>query len=148
MTVRHLDAEGAAGEVASIADLRGRRVVPRQAEAGTHALFLQVLAEAGLGPEDLDLLAPARSEVDAALAVLDGKAEATFGLAALAAQYRLAFLPVMEERFDLAVDRRAWFEPPMQALLAFCRGEAFARRAGELAGYDLSNFGQVHFNAP
>jgi putative molybdopterin biosynthesis protein len=134
--------------VTSLADLKGRRFVPRQAEAGAHALLLHVLAQAGLAPGDLDLLPPVRTEVDAALAVLEGKAEATFGLAALAAQYRLRFLPVVEERFDLLVDRRAWFEPPLQRFLAFCRSEAFASRAQELEGYDVSCFGTVHFNGP
>jgi putative molybdopterin biosynthesis protein len=134
--------------VATLADLKGRRVVPRQAEAGAHSLLLHVLGEAGLAADDLELMAPARTEVDAALAVVEGKAEATFGLAALAAQYRLPFLPVVEERFDLLVDRRAWFEPPMQRFLAFCRSDAFAARARELKGYDVSDHGTVHFNGP
>ncbi len=134
--------------VATVADLKGRRVVPRQAEAGAHSLLLHVLAEAGLAAGDLDLLPPVRTEVDAALAVVEGKAEATFGLAVLAAQYRLSFLPVVEERFDLLVDRRAWFDPPMQRFLAFCGSNAFLARAKELDGYDLSGFGTVHFNGP
>jgi len=132
--------------VATVADLKGRRVVPRQAEAGAHSLMLHVLAEAGLAADDLDLMPPARTEVDAALAVVEGKAEATFGLAVLAAQYRLPFLPVVEERFDLLVDRRTWFEPPMQRFLTFCRSDAFAARAKELEGYDISDYGTVHFN--
>ena len=134
--------------VRSLADLKGRRIAPRQAEAGAHSLFLHLLERAGLAPDDLDLLPPVRTETDAALAVLDGKAEAAFGLAALAAQYRLPFLPVQEERFDLVVDRRAWFEPPLQRFLAFCRSEAFVSRARELEGYDVAEFGTVHFNRP
>jgi len=134
--------------VTSVAGLKGRRIVSRQAEAGAHCAFLHILEGAGLALDDLELSAPVRTEVDAALAVLDGKAEATFGLAALAAQYRLPFLPVLEERFDLVVDRRAWFDPPMQTLLDFCRLPAFLSRAQELDGYDISDFGKVHFNGP
>lgn len=140
--------EAAAGSVRALADLKGRRVVPRQVEAGAQSLFLQQLDAAGLSPSDLELLPAVRTEVDAALAVLDGKAEAAFGLAALAAQYRLAFLPLLWERFDLVVDRRAWFEPPMQKFLDSCRAEAFYARANELAGYDISAFGTVHHNGP
>lgn len=134
--------------VRSVADLKGRRIVSRQAEAGAHSLLVHVLERAGLSLDDLDLMPPARTEVDAALRVLEGKAEATFGLAALAAQYRLPFLPVMEERFDLVVDRRAWFEPPMQTFLRFCGSEAFRAHAGELDGYDVVDFGKVRFNGP
>ena len=86
-----------------------------------------------------------RSEADAALAVLENKAEAAFGLASLAAQYRQPFIPLIEERFDLLVDRRAWFLPPMQTFLDFCRSKAFRARAAELAGYDISDFAKVRF---
>ena len=134
--------------VKSMGDLAGRRVVPRQAGAGAQDLFLHLLGEAGLAPSDLDLVAPARTELDAALAVSEGKADLAFGLAALAEQYRLSFVPIVEERFDLLVDRRAWFEPPIQSLLEFCRSDAFRARAGELAGYDLSGFGRVQLNGP
>jgi putative molybdopterin biosynthesis protein len=140
--------EKAGTPVTSVADLKGRRIVPRQAEAGAHSLLLHILKEAGLTPDDLELMPPVRTEVDAALAVLEGKAEATFGLAALAAQYRLPFLPVVEERFDLVVDRRAWFDPPMQRFLGFCQSPAFVARAHELDGYDISEFGTVHYNGP
>jgi hypothetical protein len=54
----------------------------------------------------------------------------------------------MRERFDLLVDRRAWFEPPMQALMRFIRGEAFADKARDLGGYDIAGLGTVRWNAP
>jgi excisionase family DNA binding protein len=135
-------------KIESIADLTGRRVTPRQAESGAQALFGHLLERAGLSPDKLNMTAPARTEADAALAVLEGKADAAFGLASFAAQYRLPFVPLIEERFDLLVDRRAWFLSPMQTFLAFCRSQAFLDRARELAGYDVSEFGTVHFNGP
>ena len=57
-----------------------------------------------------------------------------FGLASVARSYGLRFVPVIEEEFALLVDRRAWFEPPMQALLAFCAQPAFRRRAARCSG--------------
>ena len=132
--------------ILELADLAGRRVVPRQAEAGSQRFFDHLLAKAGLGPGAVAMTAPARSEADAALAVQQGQAEAAFGLRALARQYRLGFVSLAFERFDILVDRRAWFEPEMQRLFAFCRTEAFAAKAAELSGYDLTGFGTVHFN--
>lgn len=132
--------------IASVSDLEGCRVVPRQAGAGAQALFDHLLDRARLSPDAFERLAPARTESDAALAVLEGKADAAFGLASVAAQYRLPFVPLIEERFDLLADRRAWFEPPMQLFLKFCRSEAFMARARELSGYDVSEFGEVRFN--
>jgi excisionase family DNA binding protein len=140
--------EAAARRITSIHGLQGMRVTPRQAGSGAQDLFEHLLSRAGVALQELDLTPPARSETDAALAVLEGKADAAFGLAALAAQYRLGFLPIVEERFDLLVDRRAWFEPPMQRFLAFCRSARLPARAGELEGYDVAGFGRVHFNGP
>jgi molybdate-binding protein len=136
------------GRLTGIADLRGRRLVPRQAAAGSQALLEQLLKKSGLGPDDLQLTAIARSESDAALEVLDGKADAAFGLMGIARQLRLAFVPIVRERFDLLVDRRAWFEPALQSLMAFCRCDAFVAKAEELEGYDVSGLGRVHFNGP
>ena len=139
-------ARGEAKKFATAGDLKGRRFAPRQPGAGSQHLFDQFLAQNGLSEDDIELAPVSRTEVDAALAVQAGKADATLGLQALAGQHGLDFVPVIRERFDLLVDRRSWFEPPMQALVDFCRSDAFAEKAGEFAGYDVSGFGQVHFN--
>lgn len=133
-------------KIKSLADLRGLRLVPRQSQAGSQVLLEVLLSRAGIASGDIELCPPALTEADAALAVVEGKADAAFGLAALAAQYRLGFVNIIDERYDLLVDRRAYFEPELQKLFGFCRSAAFSQRAGELAGYDVAGFGQVHFN--
>jgi excisionase family DNA binding protein len=132
--------------IAGIAGLRGKRVVPRQAEAGGQVLFEQLIGAAGLTHGDMTLTALARTETDAALAVAEGKADAAFGLRGLARQFRLGFVPLVRERFDLLVDRRSWFEPPLQRFFEFCGGESFRDKASELQGYDVSGAGRVRFN--
>jgi excisionase family DNA binding protein len=135
--------------IASLADLRGLRLAPRQPEAGSQVLFQHLIAQAGIPLESLDLAdPPARSELDVALAVASGAADAGFGLAAIARQLRLDFVPVLRERYDIAVFRRGYFLEPFQAFLAFCRSERFAAKAKELGGYDLSGFGRVHYLSP
>ena len=105
-----------------------------------------LLKQEGLITTELEFTTIARTETDAAIAVLEGKADAAFGLLGLARQYRLGFVPIVRERFDLLVDRRSWFEQPMQRFTEFCRSTAFIAKAEELQGYDISGFGQVHFN--
>mgnify|MGYP003670146133 CR=1 FL=1 len=134
-----------AHEFTSIADLRGRLIVPRQPEAGTQALLEHLLAEAGIGPDNCVMTEPARTETDAAQVVADHMGEVTLGLRATAAPLKLDFVPLLRERFDLLVDRKAWFEPPMQAFLEFCRTEAFRFKAGAMGGYDITGLGRVHF---
>ncbi|GHF43924.1 helix-turn-helix transcriptional regulator [Seohaeicola zhoushanensis] len=134
-------------DIASFADLRGRRVVLRQDSAASLREFDARLVEAGLGREDIEAIPlRARTEEELAIALHDAKAEVGFGLGALSGLYGLGFVPLVEERFDLAVWRRAWFDPPMQKLLAFLASPACAVRAAELGGYDLSGLGTVHHN--
>jgi len=133
--------------ISSLDDLPDHKLVPRQSEAGSQVLLSALLNREKINTDKIQWLAPARSEVDAVLAVQEGKADATFGLASLAAHYNLGFVPVIEERFDLLVDRRAWFEPPWQTLLEFCQSTDFKQRAQELAGYQVDNLFRVHYNA-
>lgn len=139
--------EALADEVRGLSDLKGRRFAPRAQETGSQTLFETLLAQAGLSEGDVAQIAAARSEEDAVVAVADGKADAAFGLKCLARRFRLGFVPLIDERFDLLVSRRAWFEPPFQALLAFCHQPEFTDKAVEFGGYDVSGFGKVHFNS-
>lgn len=132
--------------IAEITDIRGRRIVPRQAESGTQVLFERLLADAGMSPSDMTLIAAARSENDAVSAVAQGRADVAFGLEELALLHRLLFVPLIEERFDLLIDRRAWFEPPMQRFAEFCRKPEFAAHAMDMAGYDVSDLFKVRWN--
>lgn len=140
-------AEGNPLGITSMADLKSRSVVPRQATAGSQILLQKALADEGLGASNVKFTEAALSEADGALAVLAGKADAAFGLSALAHQHRLDFVPVIDERFDLLVDRRSYFEPPMQKLLSFAQSAAFQKKAEELGGYDITNLGQVRLNS-
>jgi putative molybdopterin biosynthesis protein len=136
-----------ASQVDDIPALKGRRFAPRQPASGAQMLFEHLLAQAGMTIGDIGVLPAARTETEAALAVLEGKADAAFGLQSLAGQHALVFVPIVEERFDLLVNRREWFEPAFQAFLAFCRGQRFHEQAAAMAGYDVSGLGAVQYNA-
>jgi excisionase family DNA binding protein len=129
--------------------LAGRRLIPRQRAAGSFLLLQRLLEAEGLSLDALELAhPPARTESEVAIAIADGKAEVGLGLAAMARQFRLDFVPLVCERYDLLIWRRAYFEPPLQRLIAFCSTGAFAAKAGELGGYDVGGFGRVHHNGP
>ena len=125
------------------------RLVDRQEGAGSRLLFHHLLQAQGIDVADLHFtLSPARSETELALAIQDGKADVGFGIAAVARQCRLDFVPLQRERYDIAVSRRDYFEPPFQRLLTFARTEQFAQKAAELVGYDISGLGCVTYNSP
>lgn len=135
--------------IASLGDLVGLTLMPRQERSGSHLLLDYLMRQAGVEPGRLRLVTPpARSEADVALAIAEGKAGAGFAIETVARQFRLGFVPLFRERYDLAVWRRDYFEPPLQKLLAFCRTSTFHKRAEELGGYDASALGRVHYNGP
>ena len=123
------------------------RVIARQPRAGSQVLLLHLLAEAGIRLAAIPFLPePALAHDELAAAVAEGRADAGFGIRAEAAQRGLFFLPLFRERFDLVMARHAYFEPPLQALLAFARSPGFARRAEALGGYDVAEAGRVAFS--
>lgn len=140
-------AAGRAAQFRGVEALRGQRVVPRQAGAGSQVLLAHLLDKGGIVDDEITWIDVAHTESDAAMAVLEGRADAALGLRTLANRLRLDFVPLMRERFDLLVDRTAWFDPPLQRLINFCHGDAFRTRATEYAGYDISGLGRVRFNA-
>src|SRR5437764_1452224 len=83
------------------------RLVARQEGAGSRLLFEHLLREQHLDPTTLHFIGPpVRSETELALAVRDGKADAGFGIAAVARQCRVDFVPLQRERYDLVIGRR------------------------------------------
>ena len=66
----------------------------------------------------------------------------------MARRFSLGFLPLMDERFDLLVDRRSYFSEPVQTLLAFARGDGLRGRAESMGGYDLSDTGATRWVSP
>ena len=136
--------------VVTLADLAEKRlrVARRQDGAGAHTLLRHLLSRAGLRLEDLNLLdPPALTETDLAAAIAEGKADCGLAIETVARQFRLDFIPLHQERFDLAMRRRDYFEPPIQALLGFARTPAFQLRAQEFGGYDVSDCGRIGYNA-
>jgi excisionase family DNA binding protein len=128
------------------------KVGRRSAGAGSRELFEQLMADraAARGEEPRFELAvdDLESENDAALAVRLGKVDTVFGAQSAAQSIGLGFVPVIRERVDLLVNRRSYFEPPLQTLLAYCRTASFASHALALGGYDLAKHGTVMWNAP
>ncbi len=136
-------------KIRSVHDLGGLRFIPRQPEAGTQVLFEALLEREGVDRGRIEIIAPAaRSEADVAVTVSENKADAGLGLGCVAHQFRLGFVPLLRERYDIVVFRHAYFDPAFQIFIEFCRGDAFRTKADELGGYDIGGFGKVHYNGP
>ena len=85
--------------------------------------------------------ATARTETEAALAVLEGAADAAFGIETVAKRFKLGFVPVTVERYDVLIAQNDFFGPAFQKLMVFARGPGFAKKADSLGGYDIALLG-------
>jgi len=140
---------GESRNIQSLADTRGLRFQSRQPEAGSELVLSFLLDREGLKKSDLWCVEGVeRSETDLAMAVAAGRADVGLGIKASARQFQLAFKPLIVERYDLLIWRKAYFDPPFQKLMRFCASPAFGHRADELGGYDIGGFGTVHYNGP
>ncbi len=129
--------------VAAVASKRARLAL-RPPGAGAQLLLLSLLAQAGL---TLDALATVRPDCptgpDIAQAVRAGRADCGIATRSVAHVAGLGFVPLVWERFDLALRQRDYFLPGPQALFNFLRAEAFHARGHELTGYDTREAGAV-----
>ncbi len=130
--------------ISSIGGLGGKRIILRQPGAGSRQLFERLFSEEA--QSDLRILpSTARTETDAAQAVASGEADAALGLEAAAHTFNLGFLPLVEERFDLLINRRSYFTDPVQKLLRFSLTEAFRNKSEKLHGYNVSAVGEIRW---
>ncbi len=126
----------------------GIHVAHRQPDAGASQLLQSFLTRDRIDAKGLTWAAnPSLSEDDLALAIRQGEADIGVGIEAAARRQGLAFIPLQQEHFDLAMRRRYYFDPALQRLLTFARSERFVKRAEALGGYDISELGQVVYNA-
>ena len=135
---------GAADPVSGLAG-SGLRVQRRQDTAGSRVLLEGLLERQAAAQGGVDAVnwsgSTARTETEAALAVLEGEADATFGIETVAKRFKLTFVPVATERYDILIAQNDFFAPAFQKLLVFARCAAFAEKAGTLGGYDISLLG-------
>jgi len=133
--------------ISSLSGTRGLRFQRRQDDSGSELVLKHLLEKAKMKEGDLHSLETIeRTEADLALAIADGRADVGLGIEAMARQFRQGFTPLVVERYDLLVWRKAYFDPPFQSLMRFCASEPFQRRARDFGGYDISGLGTVHFN--
>ncbi len=122
----------------------GIRLVNRQPGAGTRLLLHHQLRRNGIEPRSVrgyERQLPTHAAVAAAIAA--GSADAGPGIRAAAVASGLDFLPLGEERYDLAIPRRLYDSPRLRPLLETIHGAAYRRAAAAITGYDLSRMSEI-----
>ena len=133
--------------IEGFADLARKDVVfvNRQAGAGTRLLTDMYLKKFNIDPKDVNgYIHEEYTHMAVAAAVLSGAADTGLAVLSAAQALGLDFLPVAQERYDLAIPQRFLDTPMLQALLGIIRNDQeFRGRLVAMGGYDLGDMGRV-----
>ena len=119
------------------------RIVNRDRGSGARQVLDEALAEASLNPE---VIAGYRYEVgghlDVAAAVHAGYADAGVTIRVAAEAYGLSFIPLREERYDLAIPETELQRRPVMRMLEVLNSRRFACEMAQLCAYDTTRMGE------
>lgn len=121
----------------------GVRFINREEGTGSRALLDRELRRAGLRGEQIcgyDRIA--EGHLPAAAAVARGEADCCVAVSSAARAFGLDFVPLDEERFDLALRREDLQLPAVRVLLDVLSTGGFRQRLEAAAGYDVSATGK------
>ncbi len=119
--------------------------VNRQAGAGTRLLTDLHLKKLKIDPSQVKGYDHEEfTHMAVAAAVLSGAADTGLAVLSAAQALELDFIPVAQERYDLAVLREFYDTPMLQAMLGIIREDAgFREQIVAMGGYDVSEMGKV-----
>jgi putative molybdopterin biosynthesis protein len=119
--------------------------VNRQAGAGTRLLTDLYLKKLKIDPENVKGYHHEEfTHMAVAAAVVSGAADTGLAVLSAAQALDLDFIPVAQERYDLAIPKEFYDTPMMQALLGIIREDnEFREQIIGMGGYDVSEMGKV-----
>lgn len=130
--------------IRGIEDLTRVTYVNRQRGAGTRVLLDYRLKTAGIRPEEIDGYdKEAATHMAVAALVKNGGADAGMGIYSAAHAMDLDFIPVGEEEYDFAIEQESLELEEIKKFLEVLKSSAFAQKAREAGGYDISHAGEV-----
>jgi putative molybdopterin biosynthesis protein len=126
----------------SLSELPGHSFVNRQKGSGTRLLLDYELQKLGIPPSaipgyDRELT----THISVALAVKQGEADAGMCVYSAAKALDLPFVPVGNERYELAIPTTDLDDPRIAALLGAIRSAEFRNILSRLGGYDTTETG-------
>ena len=128
---------------------RNIKFVNRNQGSGTRILVDFLLHEKGIDPGKIQgYTLEADSHLEAGLKVLQGEAEATFGIRHVAHMLSLDFIHQFNERFDLVIPVDQYYYGHVKTFLAIFEQPTLLHNIRDFTGYAITKIGSViHKNA-
>lgn len=135
-------------KIKDLSDLCREKVnfVNRQAGSGTRVLLDYLLDRQAIPKEKITGYEREEfTHLGVAIAVASGNADVGLGIQSAAVTLGLDFIPIGEERYDLAIPTKYLDFPLMQKMLDVIRSEEFKTEVMALGGYDTRDTGKVFY---
>lgn len=132
--------------IRTLADLArpGTRFVNRQRGSGTHLLLEGLLRTQGIDPRHIAGYDTGEfTHAAVAAYVASGMADVGFGVEPAARQFKLDFVPMVQERYMLLCRNSSLSNAAIQELIALLKGKEFLALIGPVPGYLMDNPGEV-----
>ncbi|MGH7948054.1 MAG: substrate-binding domain-containing protein [Candidatus Binataceae bacterium] len=123
---------------------RGITIVNRERGAGARAALDEGLRREHIEPGRLNGYSrEVRSHLEVAATVAAGDADCGVAIRVAAQAFGVGFVPLRDERYDIAILERELDTPPVKAMLDALNSADFARQLSTLCAYDTSQTGKV-----
>jgi putative molybdopterin biosynthesis protein len=129
--------------IMSLKDLTRRsiRFINRQRNSGTRTILDQLLVRDGIDSKKINGYSNEEfTHVAVGAMVASGFADAGFGIKAAAEQFKLDFIPYLQEAYILALDK-SLPSPLIKTIKNQLQSRKFRQKVNNLAGYDARNSG-------
>ena len=131
--------------IQSLNDLAEKHLtyINRQRGSGTRILLDYQLKQLRIEPDDIiGYERELYTHLAVAAAVASGAADAGLGILSAAKALNLDFVPIAEERYDLAIPVNFLQLPQLQVILELITQPHFRQRVEALGGYDMREAGK------
>lgn len=124
----------------------GVRFINRQRGAGTRVWLDVQLRRAGIAVEQITgYPEEAQTHSQVAQAIAENRADVGLAIESVAINWKLPFIPLLVEPYDLAIPAEVFHRPPVQALVNWLATDTARRAISSLGGYETGSAGRVRW---
>lgn len=118
--------------------------VNRQKGSGIRVLLDQELNERGIASGDISGYEnEVYTHFEVGLSLISGEADTGIASAAVAKILDLDFRPLVDERFDMILDKKTFFQPAIQAFIETLQSVKFKNRVEKIGSYNFMDAGRI-----
>lgn len=120
------------------------RFINRQKGSGTRILLDDELKNRAISSENISGYDnEVYTHFEVGLALTSGEADVGIASAAVAKIMDLDFQPLIDERFDMILDKSTFFQPGIQAFIETLQSESFKNRVKKIGNYSFQDAGKI-----